>query len=282
MNHELRLKLRNRLGNTLGTVGRYVPLSWRKRLARRSSRWAYLLLDEGDFVVSDYLGGLSFTIDVRRSVEREILSGVYEPELLASIAQCVGPDSVCIDVGANSGAVTLALAAKATQGKVFAFEPGPEFFSRLEKNVGLNPDLGSRVSLHNLGVGSAPGTLRWVEDIRSPGNAWCLADRGGTEVPVTTLDRFFQANPVHRVDFIKIDTEGMEWEILQGAKETLRRFHPVVYLETSLVFESIRRVPVRKWCADWLGDLGYRLYDPKTDRPVSYPRLPPNSIALYS
>jgi FkbM family methyltransferase len=167
------------------------------------------------------------------------------------------------------------------EGRVYAFEPGPPFFNRLKENAGLNPSVQSRLELVPQGLSDQVGHLHWHEDPQFPGNAF-LFGRGGQSVPVTTLDSFFEGK-LERLDFIKVDVEGMEEEVLRGGRGLLTRFQPAILFESTLEFESHRARPTRKALAEFLLSLGYDLYRIDTHggfQPVHYPDFGNNTLAL--
>jgi FkbM family methyltransferase len=213
------------------------------------------------FQFSSYLGDLTVNVDTRYKVERIMWSGEYEPPLIRFLEAHKTDGWVCLDIGANVGAVALALGKfVGSSGKVYAFEPGPPNQQRLLSNLALNPPLHARTEVLACGVGEQRGELWWAEEEGNPGNA--LLSREGThKVPVITLDDFQREQKLSRVDFLKIDVEGMELQVMRGGIETLRRFHPVVYFETlpryvnsskGAAFDEIRDLMV--------GVLGYTLY----------------------
>jgi FkbM family methyltransferase len=114
---------------------------------------------------------------------------------------------------------------------VHAFEPGPPNLVRLRANLALNPSLAAVVTVHAAGVGEAPGELRWEEEAGNPGNAM-LGANGTHAVPVITLDDFMAKEGLPRIDFIKVDVEGMELNVFRGARESLKKFRPMIYFET--------------------------------------------------
>jgi FkbM family methyltransferase len=184
------------------------------------------------FVFREYLGDISVNIDTRFKVERIMWSGIYEPPLIRLLQSQKTSGWTCFDVGANIGAITLALAKlTAPDGKVYAFEPGPPNLRRLRDNLNLNPELSKRVEMIPAGVGRTPGELYWAEEKGNPGNA-LLGKSGTHEIRVITLDDFAGERAITKLDFMKIDVEGMELEVMQGAAKTLRRFHPMLYFET--------------------------------------------------
>ena len=121
----------------------------------------------------------------------------------------LGPESIVLDVGANIGVLTRIFAARA--GHVHAFEPAPRALRLLRANVaGL-----ANVTVHAVAVGNRVGTTAFVErealDMSSIDDAG-----GGLQVPITTIDALGIV-----ADFIKIDVEGFEEDVLRGASATI-------------------------------------------------------------
>ena len=113
-------------------------------------------------------------------------------------------------------------------GRVLAVEPGPPYVERLRANLALNASLSDRVAVHNVGLSDAPGMLHWRPDPNNPFNAGLSAAHpdsvpGEVAVPVTTLDALVASRELDRLDFIKIDVEGMELEVMRGPGGRWRR-----------------------------------------------------------
>lgn len=130
---------------------------------------------------------------------------------------------VVYDVGAFHGLMTLFFAARASQ--VIAFEPVRQNRERLADNVRLNRL--ANVSICKKAIGEACGTSGIEWDALTPGAARLVYGHG-TEV--STIDREVAAG-LCRPDFIKIDTEGFEAQVIRGAAETLQAHHPELFLE---------------------------------------------------
>lgn len=192
------------------------------------------------FRTNDFLGEFALELDTTSCVERSMIRGTYEPGNLRVLREHVRPGDCCVDVGANAGAMTFAMAqATGRGGRVYAFEPGPPFYQRLVRNVALNPSYADVIVCENVGVSDADGTLRWAEadsDIWR-GNGGVVAS-GGVEVPVVTLDAYAAAHISARIAFIKVDVEGWELHVLRGAQRILREQRPVVMFETLAEFDE--------------------------------------------
>ncbi|MBU1449324.1 FkbM family methyltransferase [Patescibacteria group bacterium] len=129
------------------------------------------------------------------------------------------PRQVVIDVGAQYGNYTLD--ACSLGAKVYAFEPNPESFEILRRNVEVNGF--TNCTLLNFGLWSKTDKLLIAG--YAPHSDW----RG--RFRVIALDEWVELNGMTKVDFIKIDTEGAELEILKGGLNTLRRFKPKLLVE---------------------------------------------------
>lgn len=151
-------------------------------------------------------------------------------EELRYIDRIVDRGELALDIGANRGLYSYALS------KIFrsvvAFEPNPGMAAMLRR---MRP---GNVEVEEVGLSAAPGELEFfipiVDGVEQSG--WASFDRGnlaGAEdfqrfpVPVRTLDSF----EFPEVSFIKIDVEGHETSVLQGAVDTIRRCHPVLLVE---------------------------------------------------
>jgi FkbM family methyltransferase len=151
----------------------------------------------------------------------------FEPEFQAVCARALGRGAVGIDVGANIGATALIMNAFVGEGgRVVAVEPGPLSFALLRKNLGQND--ASAVTTLNCAVSCEPGRMTFCEN---SAYGHLEPDAEGQQVEVRTLDQIVETLGLSRLDFLKIDTEGFEPQVLEGARATLERLRPVIYLE---------------------------------------------------
>jgi FkbM family methyltransferase len=167
-----------------------------------------------------------------------------EPDLLA-LRNVVHRGARCLDVGANIGVYTKELSALAgPTGKVKAFEPVQETFAALSANVRR---LGLRnVEVYNLAISDRQGRVSMSIPIREDGlpNLYRAEICEGQSVECVPLDSLTEP-----VDFIKIDVEGHEFEVLKGAAELLRCYRPSLLVETQ-----------QQSVFSFLADLGYSAY----------------------
>lgn len=143
----------------------------------------------------------------------------------AFLSNFLKPGMTYVDVGANIGTTTLAgAAAVGPTGTVIAFEPHPGTFRDLSDSVALNPDLAPRISLIRSAVGDTVGTAH-ISDL--PENDVNHIHPGGIQVQMTTLDDELEFT--QHIDLLKIDVEGYEKNVLQGAKRTLAKTDAVYF-----------------------------------------------------
>lgn len=162
----------------------------------------------------------------------------------------VQPGDVAVDVGANVGTTVLPLARAVTAtGQVIAFEPQPLMAQCLQTALSLNENFNVRVICAALA--DHPGWARIpAPDIAQGGNygAMALGTRG-LQVPMMRLDDL----ELPSCALLKIDVEGYEWAVIQGAEQHLLRHRPVVYLEA-------KRIPGTASYLDWLMQNGWFCY----------------------
>ena len=132
---------------------------------------------------------------------------------------------VVLDVGANVGSHSVNFAETAEQ--VHAFEPQPRTFNNLCANLCIH--VCPNVKPHNVALGSYNGETQIGDfDISEEHfSMGAFVGSGTLKIPIRTIDSYFFSP----VNFIKIDTEGYEFEILRGATITLKRESPIVFVE---------------------------------------------------
>ena len=155
-----------------------------------------------------------------------------EGPFLVDLLQYIRPGAVVLDIGANIGNHTVWFAAHAGAGQVIPFELNPAAIELLRENIALNQL--DNVDLGHLGVGCGEGPGQVVVNTAYDDNLGATSFKAAAAAPdaptfrVDSIDRML---PGRRVDFVKIDVEGMEVTALRGMPALLDRCRPVVYLE---------------------------------------------------
>lgn len=142
----------------------------------------------------------------------------YEFNLLQDLASRIPRGALVVDVGAHMGVHTTWLAAICGC-CVVALEPRPDMFEKLRANVEAN---GLEVTLIQAAAGREAG--------RGTMDDMVLTVSVDGSIPIITVDSLDLAD----VAAIKIDVEGFEMEVLEGARETIKAFRPILYVEGEL------------------------------------------------
>ncbi|MEX3811317.1 FkbM family methyltransferase [Paraburkholderia sp. BR13439] len=164
------------------------------------------------------------------------MGDTFEPATLDVLHSLVTNESHVIDVGANIGFTSIAFSTFCPNGKIAAVEPVPRTFELLEKN--LSAAGVTNVSRLNFALGAQAGELKmqgnpdflagsFVADKFSINDGIHFVDT----VPVYRLDEAFESMGLARIDAMKVDVEGFELDVFEGARATLETFRPLVFME---------------------------------------------------
>ena len=160
---------------------------------------------------------------------------------IVALERYVKKGATVLDVGANAGTFTLVAAALAgPTGRVVAFEPSPKFATIIERNI-MHNAIADYVAVKQVALGNVTGTVCLNEAVADDTTNYVTSS--GTAVPQATLDSFTTALPT--IDLLKIDAEGSELAILEGASETLAKTNVMLF---EICNKTLRRqnVDVRK------------------------------------
>lgn len=178
-----------------------------------------------------------------------------EVDLISHYAGVSGSNRLIIDVGANLGAICLPLAARHRQTQVIAFEPQRRIHALLCANAANNRLF--NVECHHAALGREDGVMPFPSiPLSTRGNFGDVGAHVAHVHPAVepVLVRRLDSMALSPVGFIKIDVQGAELEVLQGAVETIRRDRPALLLEVT------RSEPERtKAVSDFMFALDYRL-----------------------
>ena len=174
---------------------------------------------KSDFVEID---GQKMHLDKKDSLRLSIKK-THEPFETALFNKEVRPGDIVLDIGAHIGYFTLRFAKKVgNTGKVFAFEPDPESFAILKKNVELNGY--KNVILVNKAVSDRNARLKlYLSEYSTSDNRLYESEdtRNSVEVDTIRMDDYF-TNKQQKVDFIKMDIQGSEANALRGMPDILK------------------------------------------------------------
>lgn len=148
------------------------------------------------------------------------------------------PNPIIFDIGANIGTYSTWLAKMYPQGKIYCFEPQRLVFQILCGNLALNNI--DNVYAYNYGLADSDNLIEISEpDYNKPDNfgSYSLIDnkmsstQNKCKVNIYKLDNFVSKYNIPYIDFLKIDCEGMDFAVLLGSVETIRKFKPIILIE---------------------------------------------------
>ncbi len=187
--------------------------------------------------------------------------------LRVALAATLRADSDCIDIGANVGAVTSIMHDLVPDGRVLAVEPLPDLAEKIRHRL-------PNVQVLQMALSSSEGTAQFTRAVGDEGYSRLsdIALPSGMRasefsVDVQTLDAVLP--PGFEPRFIKIDVEGVETEVLRGARETLALHHPVLWVEHGRTTDGYHGANSHDLWDLLCHDLGYRIFDADGVGPVS-------------
>lgn len=163
-------------------------------------------------------------------------SGWWETDNLACMHKLIRPDFVCLDVGANIGALSIPMSALCD--KLYAFEAGFEIYGMLKSNI-IDNSITNIEPLY-LAVSNKKDIVYFHHNTGNVGGSYVtpLIDSTSTSaVHAIRLDTWAK-NKLDRLDFIKCDIEGFEVKFLRGAKQTIKKYKPILLIEFNPVAYS--------------------------------------------
>lgn len=178
--------------------------------------------------------GVIFKLDLEDLVQRRIYyMRIWDTWLTKFFERIVQPHWIFFDVGANIGYFSLLVSRKLNgEGKVYAFEPIPSNLNRLRHNVELNQAY--QVTVCPFALSDCPGLSRIsIPPASNSGVArlTSASDTVGNTVHVETLDNFAASLKLPNLHLIKVDVEGYEEKVLNGAIKSIERFRPLIIVE---------------------------------------------------
>lgn len=156
---------------------------------------------------------------------------------------------IILDIGANIGINSICYKKIFKASKIYSFEPIKKTFNALRKNVNKN-NLSKSIKTFNFGLSDKKQKASLSIPTKEQGERYkyflnsglySIHGKGKEKIRVNlqTLDQFVNKQKMKKVDFIKIDVEGHEFEILQGALNTIKKFKPIIQSEFNYITKSL-------------------------------------------
>lgn len=185
--------------------------------------------------------GVRFDVDLAEGIDLSLfLFGSFQKWVIDDTLLPQKENFCAIDIGANIGAICLPLASRYPGSRIIAVEPTDHAFQRLQRNIELNPALQPRIKTVQafMGDGShatTPGMIAYpswrLDNAAGERHSVHMGQAHVVTCPTLSIDGLVQQEGLDHLDFIKIDTDGHEFDILKGARATLERWRPVLVFE---------------------------------------------------
>lgn len=194
------------------------------------------------------------TIRLAKNIGKAVIRRPRGFDLYHDLSTVMTP-KVVFDVGANVGQSARNYLASFPQAEVYSFEPVASTFGQLKAAIGSN----ARFHPVCMALGAVTGNAM-MDTEHGPSEMFQLKEEGNEKVRVSTLDAFAAERGLEIIDFIKIDTEGHDFAVLEGAEQMLRSKQiRAVQVEASMNPDNTRHVPFERFKAH-LEERGYRLF----------------------
>ena len=231
-------KIRHFLMNNKIVVKIYSIFPWND-IAFSIKRNLYLdkIMQKHDFIIKVKNSNIKFYLPYysKDSIQKHIAQtqNFYELDYLNHICTIKNgiitnavQDGLVLDIGANIGNHTIFFLTQKAR-KVISFEPVKDTFDILKKNIEIN-NFQNKVNLFNVGVGKTKGKaiLKYYNS-KNIGMSQLSSDQNG-DIPIVSID---ELNIEEKINFIKIDVEGFESDVIKGMTESLKRNKPLIMIE---------------------------------------------------
>jgi FkbM family methyltransferase len=221
---------------------------------------------------------INYEVDISEGIDLSLfLFGNFQQHIINNKHIQIKSDDVILDIGANVGCICLEFAKKVPHGKVYAFEPTYYALKKLTKNLALNPALSERITVIQSFVSDESKQQPKITAYSS----WKVDGKRSKEdhqihfgtpkntyrIPSISLNDFFQQQQINKLNLIKIDTDGHEYEIFKGAEDIIRRFRPVIIFEICIYLMEEKGINF-DFYETFFRNLNYSLIECKTNKIV--------------
>jgi FkbM family methyltransferase len=211
---------------------------------------------------------LRINLSSNNLIDHKILfTGCYEEDTNKILEKHVLLGHTVIEAGANTGTETLLLSRLVgPKGKILAFEPVPHVVDKLVANLSINNI--DNVSIYSCALGDSQNEISFSilpETHPNQGMGSKLRSKQidpslkRITVKQTTIDDLYRAGELPQFNFLKMDVQGAEMDILNGGVEAIAKFKPKIFLEAAEGWNEINLLYLR------LSDLGYQVFYIKSD-----------------
>jgi FkbM family methyltransferase len=183
------------------------------------------------------LKGAWVTVSLSDRIGRLMWTGCYERELVRLLERVLDSGMAFVDIGAQIGYFSVTAAARVGKsGAVYSFEPDPDCYSNLVRNGQHYP----WIKAYNSVVADFTGHVSFYRSPKQGESGWGAifnddGKRAEVKVQACSLDGWATATRPERIDFIKVDVEGAECRVLDGARSLIAKTRPLLWVEANEV-----------------------------------------------
>jgi len=199
-------------------------------------------------------------------------NGIFKEWIANKVNDLIPRNGIIFDIGANAGLLSVVFAKNCVpNGRVYAFEPDKENFDQLLKNIKINDF--DNIKAFPIAIQNNHQAKQIKFNIRRVIDGDGNENRGLSSlisfptnkvsekiVLASTIDCEIKKNKVKRIDFLKIDVEGAEYQVLLGGKESIKKFQPIIQYECSNILDKMINTDNTKKCFYFLKNLGYKQF----------------------
>ena len=221
--------------------------------------------------------GVKYHLDISDYQEYLIYFDLKEDSSEPFLEYAPLKEGVFIDIGANIGQTSMNLSKKLGKiaHKIYAFEPIPSTYEKLKYNILLNNF--SSIEIFNIALGNEEDIMKMEMSCPTNSGGFKMTPKNSiiknewVQVLQKKLDDFYKLdNPIQ---FIKIDVEGYEIEVLKGAEQIIKKYTPVMVIELNDL-NLKRQNSSAKELVSYVKELGYKnIINLKTMEVIDFPKL---------
>jgi len=186
------------------------------------------------------------------------MNNIYEEDIMDLFYKYIKKEDVVFDIGANIGYHSLFISKiVGDKGKVYSFEPIKNLTEQLEKSINKNNI--TNININNIAVGNSNyETDIYLNEENIGGSSLVNKSfKNKEKIIVKKLDGIY-FNKIKKLNFVKIDVEGFEYEVLLGMEKLINKFKPKIILEYSpILYKNNDDLNI----INFLKKIGYKLYD---------------------
>jgi FkbM family methyltransferase len=223
---------------------------------------------------------IHYQVDLSEGIDLSLfIFGNFQKHVSHNKLLEIPKNAVVFDIGGNFGIMALQFAKQVPDGKVISFEPTHYALEKFRQNLTINPALQERIIIVNSFISSKSSNESDIKAFSS----WKVSSEKNTEekhpvhkgtakssegVGSITMDDYCVQSETERIDLIKIDTDGHEFEVFNGAKKSIAKFRP------KIVFEVGKYVMIEKgidftFYLNYFNDLNYKLLTSKSAKEIT-------------